>query len=139
MDNRPTKRYKMGFLNNLRNALKEDLPEAWVPLQEEAQLEQIKKDSFEKPAVIFKHSTSCGISNMAKFQLESGWDLGTQDLDFYYLDLWQHRPISNRIVDFFSIAHQSPQLMIIKNGAVVYDTSHHGVHLSGLKAALANI
>jgi bacillithiol system protein YtxJ len=129
----------MSFLNNLRNALKEDLPEAWLPLQEEAQLQQIKMDSFEKPVVIFKHSTSCGISNMAKFQLESGWDLGSKDLDFYYLDLWKFRPISNEIVDYFDIAHQSPQMILIKDGAVVHATSHHGVHLSGLKTALAKV
>ena len=72
----------MGFLNNLKNALKEELPEGWIPLQSDEQLAQIKNDSFTKPVVIFKHSTSCGISNMAKFQLESGWDLSAEDIDF---------------------------------------------------------
>ena len=129
----------MGFLKNLKSAVGANIPESWIPLESLDQLKTIKASSFEKPAVIFKHSTSCGISNMAKFQLEGEWDLDADEIDFYYLDLWSYRPISNAVAEEFKIVHQSPQMIIIKDGAVVYHTSHHGVHLSGLKSVLKQV
>ena len=42
----------------------------WKDLTTEEQLEAIKQESAEKPVVIFKHSTRCSISSMAKMRLE---------------------------------------------------------------------
>lgn len=129
----------MSFLKNMRQALNPDLPENWYVLSDIKEVEEIKAGSYDKPTAIFKHSTSCGISNMAKFQLEMGWDINSEDLDFYYLDLLSYRNISNKIAEDLGVVHQSPQLILLKEGEVVYKTSHHGVHLSGLKNALANL
>lgn len=126
----------MGFLKNMRNALNMDLPESWLVLDQADQLPAIVAQSYEQPVAVFKHSVSCGISNMAKFQLESGWDIPDDTLAFYYLDLLAHRSISNQIAEQWKVVHQSPQLILLQDGEVVFDTSHHGVHLSGLKQAL---
>ena len=51
----------------------------------------------------------------------------------YYLDLLEFRPISNEITTRFKIEHQSPQILLIKNGAVVYDASHSAIDAFDLK------
>ncbi len=46
---------------------------------------------------------------------------------FYFLDLLKYRSISNLIARKFDIPHQSPQLILIKDGEVVDHSSHYGV------------
>jgi len=43
------------------------------------------------------------------------------------LDLIAYRNISNKIADDFGITHQSPQILLIKNGKAVYNESHEGI------------
>ncbi len=108
----------------------------WKELTSEEQLEQIIKDSYDKTAVIFKHSTRCGISVRAKFILEDDWDIEEGALDFYYLDLLNYRSVSNKIADELQVFHQSPQVIIIQNGEAVYDESHHDINLGEIKEYL---
>ena len=99
----------------------------WNELNTEDQLETIRKKSVEKPQVIFKHSTRCGISSVAKSRLEK-WQ-PTEDFDFYYLDLIKYRLLSNRVAEEFEVYHESPQVLVIRNGECVYDESHLGISL----------
>ena len=99
----------------------------WIPLTSEKQLEQILENSKTKPQVIFKHSIRCGISSMAKSRLERSQPPGT--IDFYYLDLISYRNISNRLSELFKVVHESPQVLLIKNGECVYEESHSGIRM----------
>lgn len=99
----------------------------WININEEEQLEKLKVLSSDRPQLIFKHSTRCSISSMAKNRLEKvEMPLG---IDFYYLDLIQHRNISQKIAQDFSVSHESPQVLLIKNGECVYDESHSGISM----------
>ncbi|MGZ5221268.1 MAG: monothiol bacilliredoxin BrxC family protein [Chitinophagaceae bacterium] len=40
-----------------------------------------------------------------------------------------HRALSNKIAEDFKIRHESPQVLLIKNGACVYDESHYGISM----------
>lgn len=104
----------------------------WVDLTNEEQLSKIQSDSFLHPVVIFKHSTRCSISSMAKSRLERA--SAPQGLDFYYLDLIKYRTISNQVADIFSIPHESPQVIMVKNGKCVYDESHIGISMDTIAA-----
>jgi bacillithiol system protein YtxJ len=84
----------------------------WIELKSEDQLNQIIEQSKIKPQVIFKHSTRCSISSMAKGRLERSF--APENADFYFLDLIAHRNISNKISSLFNIFHESPQILIIK-------------------------
>ena len=126
----------MSFLKNLMSSKGKKLPEGWKQLNQESQLDQIAKDSFQKPVVLFKHSVRCGISLMAKERLESQWDFKSDELDFYYLDLLAFRPISNKIAEQFGVIHQSPQIILLKDGKVTYNISHHQINVKGLRASL---
>jgi len=101
----------------------------WLTLKDLQQLdaiiEQSKDVKFEKIA-IFKHSTRCTISDMVKNRLEKSV-VDKDSLPVYYLDLIVYRNISNRIAELFDVEHESPQLLIIKNGICVEHASHTDV------------
>ncbi len=99
----------------------------WIPLTEIAQLQEIIAASNSKPQVIFKHSTRCATSAMIKSRLERAE--APASLDYYYLDLITYRSVSNKIEELFQVAHESPQLLLIKNGLCVYDESHYGISM----------
>ena len=97
----------------------------WIEITDEAQLNDVKNLSATKPQLIFKHSTRCPVSSMAKTRLERG--LTPDNIDFYYLDLIKHRNISQKIAETFDVNHESPQILLIKNGICIYDESHSGI------------
>jgi len=100
----------------------------WIELTTEQQLEQIKEQSKEQPVVIFKHSTRCSISSMAKSRLER--ETPTENVPFYYLDLIRYRAISNKVAEEFKVVHESPQILLIKNGECTYEESHNGISMA---------
>ena len=106
----------------------------WISLRSHEELEQLVVLSKEKPQVIFKHSTRCSLSNVVKNRLEKAQAPG--DIDFYYLDLLNYRPVSNAIAETFSIEHESPQVLLIKDGKCVYNESHMGIDMEELKDQL---
>lgn len=106
----------------------------WQSLTSSEQLDQIKEESKEQPVIIFKHSTSCSISATAKSRLERQWtDAGLDQVKPYYLDLLSYRPISNQIAETFGVRHESPQLLLIKDGQCQYNGSHLGINLQEVK------
>jgi len=100
----------------------------WEHLTDEGQLETIIQQSHLQPVVIFKHSTRCSISSMAKNRLERV--NAPENVTFYYLDLLRYRGISNKIAELFQIYHESPQVLLIKNGECIYDESHGGIDMA---------
>jgi len=103
----------------------------WIPLQDAAQLEKIVENSFEKPQVIFKHSTRCSISSMAKSRLDK--KVAPEKMDFFYLDLIQFRKLSNKISADFQVTHQSPQVLVIDHGKCIYHESHSGITMDEIE------
>ncbi|MBU2927228.1 bacillithiol system redox-active protein YtxJ [Winogradskyella psychrotolerans] len=95
----------------------------WQPLSDVSQLTTIEEKSKTKTQIIFKHSTRCGISSMVMKQFVSAYDLEL-NADLYYLDLLSYRDVSNEVGHKFQVMHQSPQLLVIKNGVVVTHASH---------------
>ena len=108
----------------------------WISLINEEQLASMIEQSFQKPVALFKHSTRCSISAMAKNRLESKWDINKEELPVYYLDLLRYREISNRIANDLNVQHESPQILVIRNGKCIYHASHSGIDLSSIKTAL---
>jgi bacillithiol system protein YtxJ len=126
----------MSFLKSIFG--NSDNPEApksnvnWTELTDILQLQEVEAISYEKPVVIFKHSTRCSISRMALKQFEREYAL-ENIVDPYFLDLIAHRDISNEIANKFNVHHESPQLILIKNGKAVYDVSHSDIDAASLK------
>ena len=114
--------------NNNSNASKIN----WIELTDLGQLNEIMDLSHEQPVAIFKHSTRCSISRMALKQFENEFDL-EGSVTPYFLDLLNHRDISNEIATRFEVYHQSPQLLLIKEGNSIYDASHSDIDAVELK------
>ncbi|WDT67396.1 bacillithiol system redox-active protein YtxJ [Cloacibacterium sp. TD35] len=123
----------MSIFNNLfgGNSNVSSLKDFWNEIQSEEDLEAIVEASKKEKIVIFKHSTRCIISKTVLRNFEKQIEKQTIDLPkFYYLDLLNHRDISNEIAHKFSVAHQSPQIVVIENGHAIHNASHDNINLS---------
>lgn len=114
----------------------------WHKLTDISQLNDIQKLSKEQSSagltvLLFKHSTRCSISSMALSRLESRWK-DNEHIPAYYLDLLNHRDISNAIADLYSVEHASPQVLVIKNGICIYHASHSAISVTDILAAIAS-
>ncbi|KGO90795.1 bacillithiol system redox-active protein YtxJ [Flavobacterium suncheonense] len=126
----------MGFFTTLfgeNNRNKEEQPKSFWMYLEETPLDEIEKISFEKPVAIFKHSTRCSVSRMAWNQFAKQFDIEFEKMELYFLDLLAYRSLSNEVAERFGVVHQSPQLIVIKNGKAVYDASHSAIDAEDLK------
>ncbi len=97
----------------------------WIPLTTPEQLAMIQQASFSRPQVIFKHSTRCSISVTVLNRLDRAGS--SETADFYFLDLLAYRPLSAQVAELFRVHHESPQVLIIRNGECIYDESHMAI------------
>jgi len=121
----------MGVLKNIfRNKTSKEVEDtylSWTPLISVDGINTIKEISKNQSVLIFKHSTRCGISRMVIKQFESLFNEENKQLKVYYLDLLRFREVSSKLSEVFQVVHQSPQLLVIKNGISVYDESHYEI------------
>ncbi len=104
----------------------------WIELNDKGQLSQLLEASHNHVIAIFKHSTSCGISRMVLKNFERETDALGEDpnIQYYFLDLLKYRPVSNAVAELYEVIHESPQLIVLKNGAVVHHASHNDISAS---------
>jgi bacillithiol system protein YtxJ len=100
---------------------------SWKSVKEKEDFYTLLENSAEKPQIIFKDSTTCGISAHAKYKLELGFKQIDGKADFHYLDLLTFRPVSNLISRELKVTHQSPQIILVKDKQVIYTSSHHAI------------
>lgn len=125
--------FKKLFGSSEPKPAKEEKILPWQALIDVAQLDRIAEKSLTKTQLIFKHSTRCGISSMVMKQFVSDYDLEL-NADLYYLDLLAYRDVSDEVGYKFQVMHQSPQLLVLKNGVVVAHASHGGINEIDLKS-----
>ncbi len=124
----------MGLFDKFKSSKpkKEKKVNPWIPLTKMSQLDEILENSKNKTQAIFKHSTRCGISSMVMRGFDGPNFPTTEEADVYYLDLLNYRPISMAIQDKFGVIHQSPQLVVLKNGKVTHAASHHDINVNDI-------
>ncbi len=104
----------------------------WQELTSMEQLDSIAEESKVTPVAIFKHSTRCGISRMVMRQFERAYDISPDQMKLYYLDLLAFHNVSNEVSNKYKVLHQSPQLIVVKNGVAVAHASHQGIQAGEL-------
>ncbi|RLD27115.1 MAG: bacillithiol system redox-active protein YtxJ [Bacteroidetes bacterium] len=104
----------------------------WQKLTSVDQLDSIIEESKVTPVAIFKFSTRCGISSIVMRQFERAYDLDMDQMKLYYLDLLAFRNVSDEVSNNFQVIHQSPQLIVVKDGIAVAHASHHGIRANEL-------
>ena len=117
--------------NEISRTPKKIIP--WNRLTSVNQLIEIEKESFHQPIAIFKHSTRCGTSSMALRQFESQFEADNTSVKLYFLDLLSFKDISNEIAIRFQVFHESPQLIVLKDGNTIHHSSHHQIDASLLE------
>lgn len=98
----------------------------WKPLQSLEDLDAAVAASHDHPVVLFKHSTRCSVSAMAKRSFEAQWD-PAQQAEAYLLDLITYRPVSNAIAERFEVRHESPQMLVISDSRLQFHASHGSI------------
>lgn len=109
----------------------------WLPLTAPEQIAQLVERSHQVPCLIFKHSTHCSISSIAKYRLEEDWPFGPDELSCYFLDLLAHRSTSNAVAAQLQVHHESPQIILLLKGEVILDASHLGISVAEIQEVLA--
>lgn len=124
----------MSFLDKIlgKSASPESAPDFWKYIESESDLEKAISESSERKVAIFKHSTRCHISKMVLKNFETEVQQNDGDVSYYFLDLLQYRPISNRIESDLNVVHQSPQLIVLKDGKAINNMSHQSISTSGI-------
>ncbi|WP_309613019.1 bacillithiol system redox-active protein YtxJ [Flavobacterium sp.] len=125
----------MSFLKNVFGSNEENQSVSkvgWRQLTDLGQLNEIIAESTVKPVLVFKHSTRCGVSRMVLKQFENEFDLH-EKITPYFLDLLEHRDVSNEIASRFGVFHQSPQLIVIKDGKALFNDSHGSIDAGKLE------
>lgn len=93
--------------------------------------------STEKPVVLFKHSTRCPVSHAAnKVYLDFIYEHDDDEALFTYLDLINHRDISNAMAKELGVPHESPQAIVVKDGKPVWNASHFNIKAEALAEAI---
>lgn len=108
----------------------------WNLLTSEEQLQELITESSEQPVMIYKHSTRCSISSMVLDRLERSWSNEGNPVKPYFLDLIALRNVSNAVAQTLQVYHESPQVILLKDGKVVYDASHMSISFSSIKSAV---
>jgi bacillithiol system protein YtxJ len=112
----------------------------WTELHTEEQIEQIKKESNSQAVLIFKHSTRCAISSTALSRLERNWKAEMlAPIKMYYLDLLSNRNISQCITESFNVDHESPQVLILKDGNPILVRSHLAIAFDEIQQLLLKV
>ena len=109
----------------------------WIKLEQPDQLDQIQKQADNKKVLIFKHSTRCSISRAALDRLERNWkEEEMENVQPFFLDLISYRQLSDQIALKFDVEHESPQILVIKNGESIYDSSHLAIDYNAIKGVV---
>jgi bacillithiol system protein YtxJ len=108
----------------------------WKYITDVNQLDEIKNQTGY--SLIFKHSTRCSVSMMAKRRFEMDWEAIPEDTSMYFLDLINYRNISAEIAEKFQVHHESPQILLIKDGTCVLDASHGDISADEVAEVINN-
>ncbi|GAA4797638.1 hypothetical protein GCM10023231_27800 [Olivibacter ginsenosidimutans] len=108
----------------------------WIALTSVEELEQLANSGTY--AIIFKHSTRCPVSNMAKKTFEFESTLIPEGTPVYFLDLIKYREVSNKIAEKWQVKHESPQILLIKGDECLYHESHNAIEAAKVVIHLPN-
>ena len=111
----------------------------WNALRSEDQVGKLHEESRKYPILIFKYSNRCSLSRVVLDRLERSWKPDqSNEMKAYFLDLISYRSISDMVSSYYNVPHESPQVLVVKNGNAIYDESHFGISFDRIVEALKN-
>lgn len=98
----------------------------WTDIESVEQLEDLITSSKENVLLFFKHSTRCPISSFALRRFEGDWNEDSK-AGAFFIDTLAHRDVSDALSRLSGISHQSPQVLVMKDGMVLHHASHEQI------------
>jgi len=89
-------------------------------IDDHATLENLFTDSTKKPVIVFKHSNACSISARAYREMEK---LDNVNI----LEVQSARDVSRELADVTGVRHETPQVIVLRDGKAVWNASHFDV------------
>jgi bacillithiol system protein YtxJ len=105
-------------------------------LQHIDELDRFLSQADGRPLLLFKHSYTCGVSAEALDELLDHLNRKTVDARYAMITVQTHRQLSNAVATKFGVRHETPQALVIRDGAVVWTGSHFRVTAHAVEAAL---
>ena len=84
-------------------------------------------------AIVFKHSSTCGISARAHGEVEKFLS-EHPERRIHKVEVLGARAVSDYIEEKTGIRHESPQLLVLRDGEVVWHGSHSRVTAEAIEA-----
>jgi bacillithiol system protein YtxJ len=102
----------------------------FLRIDDRKSLEDVISNSTAKPVVIFKHSNSCPISSRAYREMEQ------LDGQVHFVEVQAARDVSRELADLTGVRHETPQVIVLKNGKAVWNASHFDVKAGAVHEAV---
>lgn len=99
------------------------------------QVDELVEQSRTEPLIIFKHSTSCSISTLAKSRIDKALRDDSLGHPVHLLDLLRHRDVSNYVAERLHVRHESPQAILLDGGEAHYVATHLDIDPGALVVA----
>lgn len=103
----------------------------FTALTDAQSLEGLFTLSHSQPVIIFKHSTTCPISAAAHRQMSR------VRAEVSLVVVQSAREVSNEVAARTGIRHESPQVIVLKNGEVVWSASHFDIQADAVEQAVS--
>lgn len=105
----------------------------WIEFNSDA-YEHLNELSHQQPVIIFKYSYRCPVNQLALDRLQLDWKKEEMNgVKTYMLDIIGKRNLSNQLAEKFAVRHESPQILVIRDGQCVYHNSHMGINYDSIK------
>lgn len=98
-------------------------------IDDRAALENLLTDSKQKPVIVFKHSNACSISSRAYREMEK------VDAQVNILEVQSAREISRELANLTGVRHETPQVIVLRDGKAVWNASHFDVQAAAVVKA----
>lgn len=118
----------MGLFNSVKNAFSgSDTSDIWEMISNPSQIDSIIEASKERPQLIYKHSHRCSVCFVSKGNLESAAEDILEEADMHFVNVVRNREVSDKIASQLDVGHESPQVMLLDQGEVVWNASHGSI------------
>ena len=106
-------------------------------LPDTAALDAAIAESRKRPVVIFKHSRTCGISCEAFDELHAHLAESPGEASYNLITVQSHRGVSDEAATRFGVRHETPQVILLRDGLPVWNASHFRITAQALRRALS--
>jgi bacillithiol system protein YtxJ len=106
-------------------------------LTDRSDFDALLERSKEGPVALLKHSIACPISAQGQKEFVGLEDDG--DPPLYAVVVQYARDLSGHIAETLGVRHETPQVLLIKDGEAFYDASHSDISTDALRAAAQEV